>query len=275
MAKRIAILMTIHNRKTETLESLGKIQDLALPFGFEFDCYLVDDASTDNSKLLIESNFPKVKIIDGNGYLFWNGGMHLAWKTAMISKDYDFYLWLNNDTYLFEDAIVELMDCYKLSDNESLICGATCDITKTNFTYGGRKFTGQSIIPNHDLQQCEIINGNIVLVSRFICNRIGILDPIFPHAIGDHEYGLRAIKSGLKIYTTRKYVGICEENNSLPQWCYSNTSLKERFKSLYSPLGSAHPYYFFIYEYRYFGILIAIKHYFSIHLRALLPSLWK
>jgi GT2 family glycosyltransferase len=275
MEKRVAILLTIHNRKTETLNCLKKIHELILPKDISFDCYLVDDNSTDNSIYLIRATYPDVKIIAGNGKLYWNRGMHLAWKSAMNFIDYDFYLWLNNDTFLFENALVELLNCYNLSNAESLICGTTCDLTLSNFTYGGRTHTGQPIIPNLNLQKCEIINGNVVLVSRFICNKIGILDPIFPHAIGDHEYGLRVIKSGLKIYTTRRYIGICEPNNSLPQWCYSKVAIKERFKSLYSPLGNSHPYYFFIYEYRYFGLVTAIKHYLSIHLRALLPSLWK
>lgn len=274
--KSIAVIITCHNRINTTLICLSKLH-LQDGFGsfFSIKVFLVDDASGDHSSLKISNDYPDIKIIKGSGELFWNRGMHLAWETAINSNDYDFYLWLNNDTFLFENALMELLDCYKLSSYEAIICGATCDSTLSNFTYGGRTHQGHLIIPNNNLQKCEIINGNVVLVSRYIFNKIGILDPIFPHAIGDHEYGLRAIKSGLKIYTTRKYIGICEQNNSLPQWCYSNVSLKLRFKSLYSPLGNSHPYYFFIYEYRYFGLITALKHYFSIHLRALIPSLWK
>lgn len=275
MEKRLAILLTIHNREIQTLECLKRVYELILPKDFLFDCYLVDDDSTDNSRILIEENYPKVKIIDGNGDLFWNRGMHLAWKTAISFNNYDFYLWLNNDTFLFDGALFELIECYKESNEDVLVCGATCDLTHSTFTYGGYNLNGQTVIPNSNLQQCEIINGNIVLVSRSICKSIGILDPIFSHAIGDHEYGLRAIKKGFKIYTTRKYIGICEQNESHPKWCYSHISLIERFKSLYSPLANAHPFYFFIYEFRYFGIITAIKHFITIHLRALIPSLWK
>ena len=40
--------------------------------------------------------FPQVHIIKGDGNLFWNRGMYMAWQAAIKEKDYDFYLWLND-----------------------------------------------------------------------------------------------------------------------------------------------------------------------------------
>jgi GT2 family glycosyltransferase len=103
----------------------------------------------------------------------------------------------------------------------------------------------------------------------------GIIDPIYPHANGDHDYGLRLLKLGGTIITTRKFIAHCERNAKLPKWCYSSTPFLERIKVLYSPLGNSHPIYYFIYEKRHFGIGVAFKHFLSIHLRVLIPSLWK
>jgi hypothetical protein len=36
-------------------------------------------------------------VLGGDGSLFWNGGMRLAYADAMRS-DFDYYLWLNGDT---------------------------------------------------------------------------------------------------------------------------------------------------------------------------------
>ena len=143
-------------------------------------------------------------------------------------------------------------------------------------TYGGRASNEALIKPNNKFPQaCYSINGNFVLVPKKVYELIGTLDPIFPHAIGDFDYGLRALKNGVKSYITSEIVGFCESNPQLPVWCRPEVSLKKRIQSLYSPLGNAHPYYYFIYEKRHFGILTAIKHYTSIHLRLLIPSLWK
>jgi hypothetical protein len=104
---------------------------------------------------------------------------------------------------------------------------------------------------------------------------LGELDPIFPHAIGDYEYGLRALKNNISIFTTTRTIGTCEEHLSLPDWCLPDVPFFKRIKNLYSPLGSAHPYYYFIFERRHFGYSKAIKHFFSIHMRVIFPSLWK
>lgn len=41
------------------------------------------------------------------------------------------------------------------------------------------------------------MNGNCVFIPSEIVNAIGNLDPIFSHAMGDIDYGLRAQKKGL------------------------------------------------------------------------------
>ena len=51
----------------------------------------------------------------------------------------------------------------------------------------------------------------MVLIPNQIVNKIGILDPFYPHAIGDYEYGLRAIKAGYQCYISSDFTGLCEK----------------------------------------------------------------
>jgi len=273
--EKIAVLLTCFNRKAKTLKCLTNLykQD-GHKEQFSIDVYLVDDASTDGTFEAVHENFPEVNLIRGNGQLFWNRGMYTAWRAA-LDGEYDYYMWLNDDTILFNDAILELLSCSKLVIKACLVCGATSSEITNEFTYGGATKEGVSIIPNGEIQRCDIINGNCILVSNAAVKLAGILDPIYLHANGDHDYGLRLLKLGGVIITTRKYIANCERNTYLPKWCYSSTPFLERMKVLYSPLGNSHPVYFFIYEKRHFGFLTAIKHFLSIHLRVLMPSLWK
>jgi GT2 family glycosyltransferase len=273
---KIAVLLTCFNRKAKTLRSLKALMaQSGLDTLFDLKVFLVDDGSKDGTSEAVKHQFPDVNIITGDGNLYWNRGMHRAWVTAIESDSFDYYLWLNDDTNLKPDAINELLECAKHVDEFTLICGATCSEVSGEFTYGGTTKQGKPIKPNGSIQTCEIIQGNCVLISQFIYEKIGTLDPVFPHAIGDLDYGLRLVAKGGTICTAKKYIGYCERNDRLPKWCYNDTPILERYKTLYSPLGYSHPKYFFIYEQRHFGLFTALKHYFSIHLRATFPSLWK
>ncbi|CAM4099605.1 glycosyltransferase family 2 protein [Zobellia roscoffensis] len=272
--KNIAVLLTVFNRKEKTLHCLKNLFSQQLPEGVTIEVYVVNDGCTDGTPEAIRQQFPLVKIIEGNGQLYWNRGMHLAWQTALQEGDYDFYLWLNDDTFVNSDTIAHLLECSLEKGNEALVCGLLCSADDSNTTTYGSWMKGELISPNGEIQEADIINGNVVLIPKIICKSVGILDPVFPHAIGDFDYGHRVRKKGYKCYSTKKYVGTCENNPKLPKWCYSSTPVRERIKSLYSPLGYAHPKYFFIYEKRNFGLFTAVKHYITIHLRVLLPQLW-
>jgi GT2 family glycosyltransferase len=270
----IAVLLTCHNRKEKTLSCLTALFDCILPNGYRFDVFLVDDGCTDGTAEAIKEKFPQVNIIKGTGNLFWNRGMYLAWETATKANDYDYYMWLNDDTCLYPNAIAELVTVCITMNNNALICSTLQSDISDKVTYGGFK-KGCLLIPNGKLQECETINGNCVLVPRNIFQKVGNLDYVFRHAIGDLDYGYRVRKASFKLYITPNYIGICEKNPTLPEWCLKDTSLWKRIKLLYSPLGYAEPIPFFIYERRHLGLLIAIKHFISINIRVLYPQLWK
>lgn len=272
--KQIAVLLTCHNRKAKTLQCLQSFYNASKDQDTLFDIYLVDDGSTDGTSEEITKKFPNVNIIKGNGELYWNRGMLLAWETAKKTKDYDFYLWLNDDVIIKEGGLNTLIKDYATTPN-SIICGAMQSQKSQQISYGGKDKNGNLILPKSPIDTCTFINGNMVLIPKSICDAIGLLDPVFPHAIGDYDYGLRAIKKDYKCFTSSSYTGYCESNPTLPKWCLPQVKLKDRIKSLYSPLGNSHPNYFFIYEHRHFGLGIALKHYITIHLRLVFPKLWK
>lgn len=270
----IAVLITCHNRKTKTLACLTALYHCVLPRGFYLDTFLVDDACTDGTREAVHQDFPQVKIIQGDGNLYWNRGMILAWKTAIAKQQYDYYLWLNDDTTLFKAALADLFSL-ALEYPKAIVCGATCSQVTGAVSYGGKMADGTLIVPNGQLQECNEINGNCVVVPAAVFDRIGMLDNVFTHAIGDFDYGLRAKKAGIVSYSSMGFIGYCEANKTLPKWCLPQTPIQDRFKILYSPVGYAHPYYQFVFERRHHGWLTAIWHLFTIHLRALIPQLWK
>jgi GT2 family glycosyltransferase len=202
--------------------------------------------------------------------------MYKAWEAASKALDYDFYLWLNDDTLLYPDALRNMLEAAKQTNFSAVVCGATCAKESLQVTYSGwLHYNNEPLAPNGTIQPCQVVNGNFLLVPKAIYNEVGNLDWKFRHAIGDFDYGLRVQKAGFKCYVSPEFVGMCEANPTLPKWCLKTTPFIKRFKLLYSPLGYAEPIPFFIYEKRHFGFAVALKHFFSINLRALLPQLWK
>lgn len=277
MTNTIAVLITCHNRKPKTLACLEKLFELEKPKNFESpDIYLVDDGSTDGTSNAVKEQFSEVKIIEGNGSLFWNKGMRLAWEVAGKTKDYDFYLWVNDDVVLENYALIELFDSYNeakiIHRKESIITGAFRNSKSGNhFSYGGRTDSGV-VIPNGKLQSCRYINGNTVLIPKEIYTILGNLSPDYTHAMGDFDYGLRAIKAGFENYTTKRYIGLCSINDQ-PQWSDPKVPLKKRLKLFRSPHGlNFREYMIFIKKFwKRRWILFAIKAY----LKVLFPSLYK
>jgi GT2 family glycosyltransferase len=275
MTTSIAVLITCHNRKEKTLSCLIALFQCILPDGYKFDVLLVDDGSTDGTSDAIREKFPQVNIIKGTGDLFWNRGMYLAWETAVKAKAYDYYLWLNDDTCLYPNAISELIACSENENNKHIICGSTCSSNDNGkITYGGRDVKGNLIKPDGARQYCHHFNGNIVLIPKQVFLIVGTNDPVFHHALGDFDYSLRAKKSGVLSVVSPYVLGECEKHKGLPAWCNPQTPLLRRLKLLYTPLGN-HPVEFFKFENRHNGIIKACFHFLTNHLRAILPVLWK
>ena len=203
----IAILITCHNRKEKTLSCLQSLAAAKIPDNCQLQVYLVDDGSTDGTSDAVTLHFPQVKTIRGNGQLFWNQGMRLAWDTASATRSYDFYIWMNDDTQLNNFAICELFENYqeiRQTTNQPAIITGACESHPGShlFSYGGKTDSGP-VIPDGKLQTCQYINGNVVWVPRPIFEELGNLSPDYTHGMGDYDYGLRAQKAGYRCYNTK------------------------------------------------------------------------
>lgn len=262
---KVAALLTCFNRKEKTLECLRSLNCIA-PF---VDVYLTDDGCTDGTPEAIRKEFSNVCIIKGNGNLFWSRGMYTAWNEA-IKMDYDFYLWLNDDVVLYPYVLKELLECYKIAGGKCIVSGLIENRDKTKILYGGSDKHKRLIQMASTPQDITYMNGNVVLVPRYVTNVIGIIDPVYYHDLGDVDYGLTARKHNIKVVTTRRAIASGYKNDycRIRKW---NVSLKERFRRLNSPLGSpiSINYYF---RKKHFGILKALIFIIYIYILNLLPD---
>ncbi|MEH2092808.1 glycosyltransferase [Nostoc sp. 'Peltigera membranacea cyanobiont' 213] len=232
----LAIVMTCHNRRNTTLACLHTLYEQKN----HFDVYLTDDGSSDGTAQAIKAEYPEVHILQGNGNLFWVGGMHLAFGEA-IKNQYDYYLWLNDDTFLEANAVSKLLQIHQnLTEQgypDSIVVGSTKDPMTGKATYGGavkskkwysNKF--EFLEPSSVIQKCDAMYGNCVLIPEGVAAKIGNIDTAFIHSLGDLDYALRARKLGCQIWVAPGYIGSCTKNSIRNSWVDTNLSILQRLK---------------------------------------------
>lgn len=234
----IAVLMACHNRCNITLSCLQALYQQSV----SVDVYLVDDGSSDGTSDKVRLNYPLVKIFKGDGTLFWVGGMRLAFAEA-LNSNYNYYLWLNDDTILDPNALDKLLTTYyQLIEKgfpDSIIVGSTRDAISGEPTYGGAKRSKhwysnkyEFVQPSQELQECDTMYGNCVLIPNSVAKKVGNLDPAFIHTLGDLDYGLRARKLGCSIWIAPGYIGTCSKNYVRGSWVDTKLSIHERLNKV-------------------------------------------
>lgn len=243
----IAVLITCFNRRAKTIACLEALFANRLPDGLQMVVFLVDDGSTDGTSAAVKSEFPAVRIIQGNGNLYWGGGMRLAFSEA-LKQSFEHYLWLNDDTILYPDAIARMFrtqnETELLNRNSTIIVGTTCDSASGTPTYGGQrrsrsghKLKFDLVTPSDSPIQCDTINGNFVLISRTVAAKTNNIDEAFVHSMGDIDYGLRAVKAGCQLWVMPGFAGTCSWNASGGTFIDAALPLHQRLKKMLGPKG--------------------------------------
>jgi GT2 family glycosyltransferase len=250
MNHAIAVLMTCHNRKAKTLRCLDLVFSQSLPFDCGIDVFLVDDGSSDGTAEGVRAAFPRANIIMADGSLFWSGGMHLAWQHA-AQRDYEFYLWMNDDTYLRPQCISTLLrthEQYAAAGCEACVVVASCYDPETGkHSYGGEMVRdghpgrATAVLPDlHVPKVCETFNGNCVLVPRAAFRVLGFMRR-FRHSISDTDYGLYATRRGVPVVIAPGYLAECMLNPifDCPHSAWQNPALPraERWRILVGRQG--------------------------------------
>ncbi len=268
---RIAVLLTCFNRKEVTMTCLRNLFRQELPENYELEVFLCDDASEDGTGELVALDFPQVKLVRGTGDLFWNGGMSLAWKTATDTGDFDFFIWLNDDTFLMDGALKNLLKDFNKIGEPAIVTAACKRPGTDEFAYGG--WCGEGPIPpNGSLQKVRYISGNLVLIPKEVFNRIGSLSSFYTHYLGDFDYGFRAQKAGFNCFTTSNFLAECK-TNSLPYWGDPKFPLRKRWKLLHDVKGQAITEFVYFRVY-HFGIVSGIKTWIDSYFRVLNPGVY-
>jgi len=244
----IGVVLTCHNRKEKTLTCLKKLINQDNIDTIDSSVYIVDDGSTDGTSEAVKINFPQVNIIKGDGTLFWNGGMRVAFSKAM-ENECDYYLWLNDDTFLYSDVLKLLLETSnnmkQQRGRDVIVTGTIIDIDTKKVNYGGRNQKSKLqplfftlLNSSAELQKCDTFNGNVVLIPQNVVSKIGNISSEYSRQhSGDLDYGLRAKYEGFESWVAPGVVGECPSNSLKGTIFDKSLPFRDRIKQMKSPKG--------------------------------------
>lgn len=251
-------LMTCYNRKEKTEKALQRLIQGNPSTAFSF--LVADDASTDGTyEALLQ--MPEVRVLRGNGSLFYSGGMRLAIAQAKKeTKKYDYCLLFNDDVEFYDHAIEDL--CRK--DTSAIWVGPTSD-EEGNLSYGGvvkisnwRPKTKIIMADSEKGESCDTFNANCVLIPWDIFVQLDNIDEVYTHSMGDFDYGFSAGKKGFPIRVSDRFVGVCPDNPVSVSWRNKEFPMKERIRRKESPKGLPAKEWFHYLKKNYHGITAVV-----------------
>lgn len=235
---RVAVLVATFERRTQTLRCLETLEGQQSNAAVRL--IVLDDKSSDGTAEAVQARYPAATVIAGSGDLFWAGGMRRAFHSACAER-FDYVLWLNDDVLLDPTALANLLATEKslhARHGPVIVVGAVEDPGTGLASYSGvrrhplRRTSFSRIEPGQFPRRAETMNGNAVLVSVDVLERLGHLDQGYRHGIADYDYGLRATAAGIGVWIAPGFVGRCERNTRRVA-----PTAKARWASMRSPKG--------------------------------------
>lgn len=236
---KIAVCMTSHNRREQTLAALDSLAKQRVPL----DVILVDAGSSDGTAEAVKANFPDVRVVRAGPELYWSGGTRRAMR-ELATEPVDAVLWLNDDTVLRPGALSAMCMAYDEAVGEDpsrphVVVGTTVSPGTSQVTYGGwsagpwwRPLRLSRVVPGPRRVPCDTFNGNVVLISADALSRVGFLDDCWVHGGGDIDYGLRLSHSGVGVWVCPDVVGECAHNDIEGTWQDPSLPLTKRLRHM-------------------------------------------
>lgn len=251
MSRRITAVLACHDRREKTLACLAALVAARAAAGMRGVTHvaviLVDDGSQDGTMAAVAQAFPDVRILTGDGTLWWGGAMALG--LSAVGDDSDFQLWLNDDVVLDGDALARLVDVhddlYAQTGTGAVVVGSTREPGDGTASYGGgvrggfHPFRYAPVTPTDRPVPCDVMNGNIVLVPRDVAQRLGGMDPVFigVQGMGDTDYALRARMADIPVMLAPGTLGTCARGQRVLPWRDGRRLLADRLREIWGPRG--------------------------------------
>jgi len=227
-------------------ESFEKTDQAAVRFAI----VVTNDGSTDDTAAWLKATHPDVHLLQGDGNLWWSGGINLGVKYAIEKLGADYLVWWNNDIMAAPGYFNYLAEIVQHTETNVIVGSKIYSDPDFRFiwsmggkfdTVNGRKYMTAMGEPDdeqyHHVFDADWLPGMGTIIHRSVFEKIGMLDQKnFPQYHGDSDFTFRAKLAGfrivvypqLKIYNDKTNSGMMHQN-SFKMMIKSLSSLKSSY----------------------------------------------
>ena len=209
---KVHVIIPTHNRQALVDACLARI--FAQTAINTMTVTVVDDGSTDGTAGMLAEKFPAVRVLQGDGTLWWTGAVAKALDT--LRPDFergDFFLLVNDDTLLCSGAAAALAHVSEVNGRAGVapvaVDAASGRAISTGWAPGSGPILNDldrlhaAMAEQNGLFEVKTLFGRCSLFPVEILDRAGNYDAAaFPHYYGDADFCLRAGKGGFRFFVT-------------------------------------------------------------------------
>ena len=171
---------------------------------------MVDNGSTDNPKVEIETAYPAVQFIRSETNLGFAGGNNLAMQVAKG----DYWLLINNDTTVTPDLLDQLLAVFERYPKAGVVCPKICyDEPPNRIQFVGYTRMNAFTARNQTLGQYELDNGQYttirptayahgaaMMIKREVVERVGLMPELFFLYYEELDWSEQIRRAGYELY---------------------------------------------------------------------------
>lgn len=203
----IYVIIPVYNRIKYTRSCLESLYQQTFR---DFEIIVIDDGSTDGTGEMIESEFPDVVVLWGDGNLWWTRAINMGVEYALAQKAG--YIITLNDDIVLKDNFLEKMILQSAENPRALLGGVEVDSITKKPTYGGKVIDWKNgkyrnvldtLKPEnrHGLHEVNHLPGRTLLIPAEVFHKVGLFDAgNFPQTVADFDFTYRAYEAGYRVF---------------------------------------------------------------------------
>lgn len=204
----VYVIVLSWNGRDDTLACIASLRKAAY---VNARILVVDNGSTDGSEVAVRERFPEVEVVQTGENLGYTGGNNVGIRRALAAGAEHVVL-LNNDTEVDPNFLGALVDAARLDPGAGMLCSKVYFFDPPDriwfagasfhpwIGWGRHRGHGETDRGQYDrVGSTRRATGCAVLVTRVLCERVGLLREEYFAYCEDLDWSLRARQAGFEI----------------------------------------------------------------------------